>query len=102
MSDERRKPRNVSMSYHMVMNLNTALDMAYCKAEWNYDGKNGLERIKLILDLPEDMKQMDIINELQDMKKRGYEVVPGCDDPLPNGRCPGHVRRGLTARAVHV
>lgn len=100
MSD-RQHPRGVTMSYHMVMNLSTALEMAYNHPEWNYDGMNGVQRIRAILNMPEDTTQSSIINDLNEMKDKGFEVIPGCDGHLPNGRCPGHVKRGVHAGKLH-
>lgn len=100
------------MICHMVMNIDTALDMALMRGRFTCEtDENGIglvetgyfNQIRQILGFPEGTHQTVIVNGLNDMKKEGFEVIPaeGCAH-LPNGKCPGHKYRGVAASKVHV
>lgn len=87
------------MSMHMCMNLETALDMAYCRNGW---GQDGFYKIRDILGMPDGTKQSEITSELEQMVKDGMTAIPseGCDNHKA-GHCQGHVKRGINASKVH-
>lgn len=102
-------PGGASMSYHMCMSIDTALDMALYRGRFKCEqDENGIGLtdtgydIKAILGLPSEMTQTQIVNELERMKKDGYTAIPGdgCDSH-EGGHCKGHVNRGITAPQVH-
>lgn len=98
------------MSYHICMSIETALDMTLYRngyqLETNEDGiglsDTANPDIRDVLSLPKDMKQWDIVKELEDMKKAGMTAIPseGCDNHTA-GHCNGHVKRGVASGSLH-
>jgi hypothetical protein len=82
------------------MNLDTAIDMAWNRRGNPY-GDDGFITIRNILGL--EGNQIKIATELEDMKKQGYDAIPGegCENH-DAGHCKGHVKRGVNARKLHV
>lgn len=71
-------------SYHVCMNLQTAIDMCFGIGIW---GKSGKRKIVQILDAPIS----EILPELKKMEFEGYTAIPseGCDNH-DKGHCQGH------------
>ena len=101
------------MIMHICLNLETALDMALYRNGYQLEhDENGIgltdtanPDIRDVLGLPKDMKQSEIVNQLEQMKKEGYTAIPseGCNNHK-GGICQGHEKPrevGPMAGALH-
>lgn len=98
------------MSYHICMNIETALDMTLYRNGYQLEtNEHGIgltdtanPDIRDVLSLPKNMPQWEIVKQLEDMKKEGMTAIPseGCNNHK-GGHCQGHVKRGIAAGKVH-
>lgn len=94
------------ISYHLVMDLDFALNAAKCRRNhpWHTGHlHSGAPNVKIREVLGVQHLSFDeIIKELQKLKDEGFKVIPseGCDYN-PDGTCTGHVKRGVKAATIH-
>ncbi len=87
------------MKYHLSMDLNAAINMAF-NLKTNPFGGNGFYKLREILGVG-DMNQGQVVRELKAMQERGMIAIPSEGCTYPDGMCKGHKDRGQHARRLH-